>query len=78
MTARTSLPKVRVAGVNSWNLPGYGEPCPPEGEEHTYSFVVYALGDTLDLAPGVDSERVYPAMEELVISSVALAGTYTR
>jgi Raf kinase inhibitor-like YbhB/YbcL family protein len=67
-----------VPGANSWKLTGYKGPCPPEGETHEYRFTVYALDTLLDLAPGVQSEPVYSAMEGHVIDSVSLTGTYSR
>lgn len=69
---------VGVQGVNSWNLPGYNGPCPPQGEEHEYVFTVYALDSFLDLAAGVDSQQVYPAMDGRILDSVELTGTYSR
>lgn len=70
--------EIGIAGLNSWNLPGYMGPCPPEGEEHRYFFTVYALNTLLDLPPEVQSEVVYEAMENRVISTAELMGTYAR
>ncbi|MGD2043872.1 MAG: YbhB/YbcL family Raf kinase inhibitor-like protein [Acidimicrobiia bacterium] len=68
-----------VQGSNSWNLEGYGGPCPPAGDEaHTYHFHVYAVGGLLDLPTGVDGATVRTAMEGRVIDSVELTGTYSR
>lgn len=69
---------VGVQAVNSWNLPGYGGPCPPQGEEHRYVFTVYAVDGLLDLPAGVDSQVVYETMEGRVIDSVQLIGLYGR
>lgn len=66
-------------GSNSWNLEGYGGPCPPAGDSaHTYHFRIFALDGLLDLPPGVDGEAVRTAMEGRVIDSVELTGTYAR
>ncbi|MGD2102875.1 MAG: YbhB/YbcL family Raf kinase inhibitor-like protein [Acidimicrobiia bacterium] len=67
-----------LAGVNSWKLEGYMGPCPPQGEQHTYHFRVYALGGFLDLPPGVDSEAVRTAMTDLLVDDVELTGVYAR
>jgi len=67
-----------VQAVNSWNLPGYGGPCPPAGEEHRYLYTIYALDGMLGLPAGVDAEEVYAAMEGLVIDNVHLMGVYSR
>lgn len=69
---------VGTQGVNSWNLPGYGGPCPPEGEQHQYHFRVYALDLLLDLPAGSESTRVYAAMEGHVLDSVELVGVFER
>jgi len=69
---------VGLQAVNSWNLPGYGGPCPPQGEEHRYVFTVYAVDGLLDLPAGVDSKVVYETMEGRVIDSVQLSGLYGR
>lgn len=67
-----------VPGVNSFNLEGYKGPCPPAGEEHTYSFHFYALGETLDLPPGVGAEEVLASIEGRVLDSTAMSGVYAR
>jgi len=69
---------IGTQGVNSWNLPGYRGPCPPEGEQHQYHFRVYALDRLLDLPAGSESTRVYAAMEGNVLHSVELVGVYER
>ena len=65
-------------GLNSWHLPGYQGPCPPEGEDHEYMFTVFALDTTLDLAAGVESALVYSAMEGHILASAVLTGRYAR
>lgn len=67
-----------TSGVNSWNVDGYMGPCPPEGEEHTYVFTVYALDDRLDLPTGVDSDTVRKAMAGLIVAQAEVTGTYAR
>lgn len=69
---------IGVEGVNSWNLPGYKGPCPPEGEEHRYVFQVYALATNLELPPGVDAEEVKATIGEHLVDDVALTGIYGR
>jgi len=69
---------IGVQSVNSWNLPGYRGPCPPQGEEHRYFFKVFALSHTLDLPEGTDPEVLQVAMESRIIDSVELVGTYAR
>lgn len=65
-------------GLNSWNLPGYGGPCPPEGQEHRYFFTVYVLSENLDLPAEIDSDGVRTAMEGKILAEVVLMGRYAR
>lgn len=74
----TGAASIGTQGANSWNLTGYRGPCPPEGEEHRYVYKVFALTERLDLPEGVEAPVVYTAMEERVISTTELTGTYSR
>lgn len=47
------LPKGAVPGRNSFGKRGYGI-CPPQGEEETYMFTLFALPEKLSPAPGFD------------------------
>lgn len=67
-----------IKGLNSWNLLGYGGPCPPVGENHRYFFRVYALNDRLLIPEGVDSAGVRAAMDGRVVAEATLMGTYSR
>ncbi len=67
-----------VSGTNSWNLTGYGGPCPPQGETHRYFFTVYALDAMLLIPEGVDSDGVRTAMEGRVIAEAVTMGTFGR
>ena len=69
---------IGVRGVNSWNLLGYGGPCPPPGEEHRYFFKIHALDGPLDLPEGADVETVNEAMVDRQIADVELMGTFGR
>lgn len=69
---------VGVQGINSWNLTGYGGPCPPPDEEHRYFFRVFALSSTLDIPAGADSEGVRDSMTGLILDEAELMGTYSR
>ena len=73
-----AIGQIGTPGLNSWNLPGYGGPCPPEGQEHRYFFSVYALSGRLDLPPEIDSAGVRTAMEGKIIAEVVLMGRYAR
>lgn len=65
-------------GINDFGYPGYGGPCPPEGEEHRYFFRIYALDTTLNLSPGVKREEFLRALNENVLDEGHLMGMYGR
>jgi len=70
--------RIGVPGVNSWNVAGYGGPCPPEGQNHRYFFTVYALDSELLIPEGVDSAALREAMEGRILAESQLMGTYAR
>ena len=65
-------------GLNSWNKPGYGGPCPPPGKPHRYFFKVYALNAPLGLSEGVTEAKVLEAMKAHVLARGEIMGTYAR
>lgn len=69
---------IGTPGNNSWNVTGYGGPCPPEGQDHRYFFTVYALDADLLLPEGVQSDDVREAMEGHILGEAQLMGTYAR
>ncbi len=70
--------RLGVQGINSWNLSGYGGPCPPQGENHRYFFTVFALDAELLIPEGVDSDALRMAMEGHILGEAQLMGTYSR
>ncbi len=66
-----------IQGTNDFGRLGYRGPCPPSGT-HRYFFKLYALGQTLGLAPGATKAQVIQAMEGHVLDSAELVGLYTR
>ena len=60
-----------VQGENGFGDVGYGGPCPPEGETHTYLLTVYALD--AKLSEGTDAQFLSHA---IAISSIS--ATYSR
>ncbi|MDJ0923168.1 MAG: YbhB/YbcL family Raf kinase inhibitor-like protein [Acidimicrobiia bacterium] len=71
------VPSLGTAGVNSWERPGYGGPCPPGGT-HRYFFNVFALDSQLGLAAGATKADVLTALEGHVLAQATLMGLYTR
>lgn len=65
-------------GMNSFGEIGYGGPCPPEGESHTYRFRVFALDTMVDLEPGASADELETAMEGRVLAEGETTGVYSR
>lgn len=65
-------------GLNGWGLPMYRGPAPPGESLHHYHFVVYALGQDLDLPPGLDREELLEAIEGHVIGQGSMTPHYRR
>ena len=65
-------------GSNSWGKTGYGGPCPPDGEEHSYRIFVYSLDAVLDLQPGATVEELQAALQGHVLAQGKLASKYKR
>lgn len=65
-------------GQNGFGNVGWGGPCPPEGETHTYVFKLTALSAALELEEGATRLDVGPAMAGLVLEQVQATGTYAR
>ena len=65
-------------GTNGFGEFGYGGPCPPEGETHTYRFRVFALAEMVDLEPGATADELEAAMEGIIHQQGELTGTYGR
>lgn len=63
-------------GANDFGDTGYGGPCPPSGEVHTYRFTAFALDGTLEVDPGASSDTVLPAIEDSQIGVGRLRAEY--
>jgi Raf kinase inhibitor-like YbhB/YbcL family protein len=73
-----SIPNDSVQGNTSFGKPGYGGPCPPAGDPHTYYFKAYALDVLIDSAEPLDKKTLEEKMEGHIIASAELTGTYQR
>ena len=58
-----SVPSGAIEGINALGTIGFGAPCPPAGETHTYRLTGYGLSQQLDLENGVDSATLIQAIE---------------
>lgn len=65
-------------GRNDFKDAGYGGPCPPPGNPHTYRFKLYALDTSLDLVAGANKKDVELAMQDHILDMAELTGTYSR
>ena len=65
-------------GLNDFDRDGYGGPCPPSGETHTYRFTFLALNETTDLKPGATAAELRAKTKDTVIETATLTGSYTR
>lgn len=72
------LPDGGDNGKNSFGDSGYGGPCPPSGQSHTYQFTLYALDAPADLDPGASASQLGLAIEGHIIATGELTGTYAR
>lgn len=64
-----------IQGENSWHIPVYGGPMPPD-RPHTYDIKVYALDKMLDLKKGFSVDELYQAMQGHVLETAELKGSY--
>jgi Raf kinase inhibitor-like YbhB/YbcL family protein len=66
-----------VEGRNGFGKINYSGPCPPTGT-HRYFFKLYALDAMLDIKEGSEKDVVEKAMQEHVIASGEIMGTYRK
>lgn len=71
------LPPGAREGLNDWNKPGFGGPCPPIGK-HRYFHRLYALDISLDGLDNPVKGDLKQAMEGHVIEVAELVGLYQR
>ena len=64
-------------GINDWQRPGYGGPCPPVGR-HRYFFNLYALDIRLGNFGSLTKKEVEEAMAGHVLAKAVLLGTYKK
>jgi Raf kinase inhibitor-like YbhB/YbcL family protein len=74
---KETLPKGTCEGLNDWQRPGYGGPCPPVGR-HRYFFKLYALDSELSKVGEPTKARVEAAMKGHLLGQVQIVGTYEK
>jgi Raf kinase inhibitor-like YbhB/YbcL family protein len=79
----TSLPEaiggpvMGIKGINDFDEPGYGGPCPPSGTHH-YVFTLYALDTTLSLSEGASRADFESAIKGHILGTATLTGLRSR
>jgi Raf kinase inhibitor-like YbhB/YbcL family protein len=73
--AENSIPGVE--GKNGFGKNSYFGPCPPNGT-HRYIFKIIALDAMLDIREGAPKSEIERAMQEHVIGTGELSGTYKK
>jgi Raf kinase inhibitor-like YbhB/YbcL family protein len=73
-----SLPAGAKQGRNSFGRTGYGGPCPPRTNRHTYVFTLFALSKKLDLPDGVPINRLEEALPGAELQRAVVSGTFAR
>ena len=61
--AEGSVPTGAIEATNSLGTVGFGAPCPPAGETHTYRLTGFGLSQQLELENGVDGATLIQAIE---------------
>ena len=73
-TTSAALAPGMVEGINDWQNPGYGGPCPPVGR-HRYFHKLYALDIVLEGLNEPGKAVVEAAMQGHIIGQAELIGT---
>mgnify|MGYP006267846505 CR=1 FL=1 len=71
------LPDGGTQGQNDFGETGFGGPCPPTGM-HRYVFRLFALDQTLEMAPGAKKADLLQLMEGHILETAEVIGTYAR
>lgn len=72
-----TMPYGAEVGLNTNKEIGWDGPCPPSGT-HRYFFRLYALDVKLTLSQGADKQTLETAMQQHILATTDLMGTYSR
>jgi Raf kinase inhibitor-like YbhB/YbcL family protein len=75
--APSALPAGTLAGINDWQKPGYGGPCPPKGR-HRYFHKLFALDTVLPDLKQPTKAALEKAMKGHILAQAELVGTYQK
>ena len=75
-----AVPASAIEGTNDFGptATGWGPPCPPPGETHTYRVEVHALSQQVELPDGATGSEVLRSVDFATIAMAVSEGTYTR
>lgn len=77
--AEGRVPAGAVETENSFGNPGWGGPCPPEGDDpHRYVFAVYATDAPLGLGKDSSPDDVRAALSDHALARGTLTGRFGR
>jgi len=76
----SGMPAGAKSVPNDYGTPGYGGPCPPEGDKpHRYVFTLYALSvDKLELPKGAHAPVVGFVVNGSTLGKASITGMYGR
>jgi Raf kinase inhibitor-like YbhB/YbcL family protein len=78
-SAGGALPKGALMTRTDFGAPGYGGPCPPEGDHpHRYLFTVFAVSDTLDVTADTSAAVVGFNLHFKTLAKAAIMGLFKR
>jgi len=72
-----TVPMGAEEGYNTSGEGGYDGPCPPPGT-HRYYFRLFALNVKIKLPSASDKQMLEAAMEQHILATTELMGTYSR
>ena len=75
---QAKLPDGSRQGLNDFEKPGYGGPCPPGKSAHRYIFALYAVDSKLNLPTGSTRREVEDALQGHILAHGVLIGRYHR
>jgi len=73
-----TVPPGSVQGKNTAGKIGWGGPCPPPSQMHSYRFMLFGLNDFLDLPEGSNKFQLEEAMKGKILAQAELVGEYSR
>ena len=76
--AEGEVPPGAIEWPNDFGDVGFGGPCPPDGETHTYLFTVHALNQQVEVADDAAATEVVDLLNQTSILESSVSGTYAR